>query len=187
MSLIGKSVIDFKVQAYTDNSFREVTRQDILGKWSVFFFYPADFTFVCPTELEDLANKYEEFQKIGCEIYSVSCDSHFVHKAWHDASKTIQKIKYPMLADPTGTLARGFDVMIEESGMAERGSFIVNPEGKIVAYEVIAGNVGRNADELFRRVQASQFVAEHGDQVCPAKWQPGAETLKPSLDLVGLI
>ncbi len=187
MSLIGKNVIDFKVQAYTDNNFKEVSRQDILGKWSVFFFYPADFTFVCPTELEDLANKYEEFQKIGCEIYSVSCDSHFVHKAWHDASKTIQKIKYPMLADPTGTLARGFDVMIEESGMAERGSFIVNPEGKIVAYEVIAGNVGRNADELFRRVQASQFVAEHGDQVCPAKWQPGAETLKPSLDLVGLI
>jgi peroxiredoxin (alkyl hydroperoxide reductase subunit C) len=187
MSLIGKNVIDFKVQAYADNNFKEVSRQDILGKWSVFFFYPADFTFVCPTELEDLANKYEEFQKIGCEIYSVSCDSHFVHKAWHDASKTIQKIKYPMLADPTGTLARGFDVMIEESGMAERGSFIVNPEGKIVAYEVIAGNVGRNADELFRRVQASQFVAEHGDQVCPAKWQPGAETLKPSLDLVGLI
>lgn len=187
MSLIGKNVIDFKVQAYADNNFKEVSRQDILGKWSVFFFYPADFTFVCPTELEDLANKYEEFQKIGCEIYSVSCDSHFVHKAWHDASKTIQKIKYPMLADPTGTLARGFDVMIEESGMAERGSFIVNPEGKIVAYEIIAGNVGRNADELFRRVQASQFVAEHGDQVCPAKWQPGAETLKPSLDLVGLI
>jgi peroxiredoxin (alkyl hydroperoxide reductase subunit C) len=187
MSLIGKSVIDFKVQAYVDNNFKEVTKQDILGKWSVFFFYPADFTFVCPTELEDLANKYDEFKKIDCEIYSVSCDSHFVHKAWHDASKTIQKIKYPMLADPTGTLARSFDVMIEESGMAERGSFIVNPKGEIVAYEVIAGNVGRNADELFRRVQASQFVAEHGDQVCPAKWKPGAETLKPSLDLVGLI
>lgn len=187
MSLIGKEISDFKVQAYVRGEFQTVTKEDILGKWGVFFFYPADFTFVCPTELEDLANKYSEFQGVNCEIYSVSCDSHFVHKAWHDASKTIQKIQYPMLADPTGALAREFDVMIEADGMAERGSFIVNPEGKIVAYEVIAGNVGRNADELFRRVQASQFVAEHGDQVCPAKWQPGAATLKPSLDLVGLL
>lgn len=187
MSYINKEVVDFCVQAFVDNEFKKITKEDILGQWSVFFFYPADFTFVCPTELEDLANKYEEFKNIGCEIYSVSCDTHFVHKAWHDVSKTIQKIKYPMLADPTGVLARGFDVMIEEDGLAERGSFIVNPEGKIVAYEVIAGNVGRNADELFRRVQASQFVAAHGDQVCPAKWQPGAETLKPSLDLVGLL
>lgn len=172
MSLINKEVNDFKVQAYVGKDFKEVTKKDILGKWSVFFFYPADFTFVCPTELEDLANKYEEFKKIGCEIYSVSCDTHFVHKAWHDASDTIKKIQYPMLADPTGALARDFDVMIEADGLAERGSFIVNPEGRIVAYEVIAGNVGRNADELLRRVQASQFVAEHGDQVCPAKWQP---------------
>ena len=187
MSLINKEVNDFKVQAYVGKDFKEVTKKDILGKWSVFFFYPADFTFVCPTELEDLANKYEEFKKIGCEIYSVSCDTHFVHKAWHDASDTIKKIQYPMLADPTGALARDFDVMIEADGLAERGSFIVNPEGRIVAYEVIAGNVGRNDDELLRRVQASQFVAEHGDQVCPAKWQPGASTLKPSLDLVGII
>ena len=187
MSLINKEVNDFKVQAYVGKDFKEVTKKDILGKWSVFFFYPADFTFVCPTELEDLANKYEEFKKIVCEIYSVSCDTHFVHKAWHDASDTIKKIQYPMLADPTGALARDFDVMIEADGLAERGSFIVNPEGRIVAYEVIAGNVGRNADELLRRVQASQFVAEHGDQVCPAKWQPGASTLKPSLDLVGII
>lgn len=149
MSLINKEVSEFSVQAFQDNAFKTVTKADILGKWSVFFFYPADFTFVCPTELEDLAEKYEDFKSIGCEIYSVSCDSHFVHKAWHDASKTIQKIKYPMLADPTGALARDFDVMIESEGMAERGSFIVNPEGRIVAYEVIAGNVGRNADELF--------------------------------------
>lgn len=187
MSLIKKEIVEFSVQAFVNGEFKTVTKKDVLGKWGVFFFYPADFTFVCPTELEDLANKYEEFKKIGCEIYSVSCDTHFVHKAWHDVSKTIQKINYPMLADPTGVLARGFDVMIEEDGLAERGSFIVNPEGQIVAYEVIAGNVGRNAEELFRRVQASQFVAEHGDQVCPAKWQPGAETLKPSLDLVGLL
>lgn len=187
MSLIGKEVEDFKVQAFVKDEFKEVTKQDILGGWSVFFFYPADFTFVCPTELADLEDKYEEFKKIGCEIYAVSCDTHFVHKAWHDVSDTIKKLQYPMLADPTGTLARDFQVMIEADGMAERGSFIVNPEGKIVAYEVTAGNVGRNAEELFRRVQASQFVAEHGDEVCPAKWQPGAETLKPSLDLVGLL
>lgn len=187
MSLIGKEIQDFKVQSFTKNQFKEITKQDILGSWSVFFFYPADFTFVCPTELGDLADKYEEFKKIGCEIYAVSCDTHFVHKAWHDVSDTIKKLEFPMLADPTGALAWDFQVMIEEEGMAERGSFIVNPEGKIVAYEVTAGNVGRNAEELFRRVQASQFVAEHGDEVCPAKWQPGAETLKPSLDLVGLL
>ena len=186
-NLINRTVDDFKVQAYDQGRFREITREDTLGHWSVFFFYPADFTFVCPTELGDLADFYDDFKEAGCEIYSVSEDTHFVHKAWHDASRTIQKIKYPMLADPTGSLARDFDVMIEADGMAERGSFILNPEGKIVACEVIAGNVGRNADELFRRVQASQFVAEHGDQVCPAKWQPGADTLKPSLELVGLL
>lgn len=187
MSFIGKEISDFRVQAYTDNQFKSISKEDILGKWGVFFFYPADFTFICPTELEDLADQYKEFKAINCEIYSVSCDSHFVHKAWHDASNTIKKIQYPMLADPTGALARAFDVMTEASGMAERGSFIVNPEGKIVAYEVLAGNIGRNADELFRRVQAAQFVAEHGDQVCPAKWKPGKNTLKPSLDLVGAI
>ncbi len=185
MSMIGKEISDFKVKSYYEKSFNDVSKSDVLGKWNVFFFYPADFTFVCPTELEDLANKYDEFKKIGCEIYSVSCDTHFVHKAWHDASETIKKINYPMLADPTGSLARDFDVMIESDGLAERGTFIVNPQGKIVAYEVLAGNVGRNADELFRRVQALQFVAEHGDEVCPAKWKPGAKTLKPSLDLVG--
>jgi len=185
MSLINKEVNDFTVQAYQKNGFKTVRKADVLGKWSVFFFYPADFTFVCPTELEDLANKYAEFQAAGCEIYSVSTDSHFVHKAWHDVSERIKKIQYPMLADPTHELSIDFDVLIETDGMAERGSFIVNPEGKIVSYEVSAGNVGRDADELFRKLQACQFVYEHGDEVCPAKWQPGSETLKPSLDLVG--
>ena len=173
MSLIQKEIADFSVQCYQNNAFHAVTKADVLGKWSVFFFYPADFTFVCPTELEDLANKYAEFQAAGCEIDAVSCDTHFVHKAWHDASERIQKIQYPMLADPTHCLAKDFEVYIEADGVAERGSFIVNPEGKIVAYEVNAGNVGRNADELLRKVQACQFVAEHGDEVCPAKWQPG--------------
>ncbi|MBQ9105203.1 MAG: peroxiredoxin [Mailhella sp.] len=185
MSLINKEVSDFSVQSFHLDTFKTVSKSDILGKWSVFFFYPADFTFVCPTELEDLANKYDEFKKAGCEIYAVSCDTHFVHKAWHDASERIKKIQYPMLADPTHALSKDFDVYIEEAGISERGTFVVNPEGRIVAYEVSAGNVGRNADELFRKVQALQFVAQHGDQVCPAKWQPGAETLKPSLDLVG--
>ena len=185
MSLINKEVSEFSVQAYVDNSFKTVSKSDILGKWSVFFFYPADFTFVCPTELEDLANIYDKFQGVGCEVYSVSTDTHFVHKAWHDHSERISKLRYPMLADPTHVLSRDFEVLIEDAGLAERGSFIVNPEGKIVSYEVSAGNVGRNADELFRKLQACQFVYEHGDEVCPAKWQPGAETLKPSLDLVG--
>ena len=151
------------------------------------FFYPADFTFVCPTELEDLADNYAEFKKIGCEIYSVSTDTHFTHKAWHDSSEAIKKVEFPMLGDPTHVLSRDFDVLIESDGVAERGTFIVNPEGKIVAYEVNAGNVGRNADELFRKLQALKFVAEHGDEVCPAKWKPGNKTLKPSLDLVGAL
>ena len=176
MALIGKELSEFQVQAFSDGTFRTVQKSDVLGKWSVFFFYPADFTFVCPTELEDLAALYPDFQKIDCEIYSVSCDTHFVHK-----------FHYPMLADPTGALARAFDVWIEADGMAERGSFIVNPDGKIMAYEVTSGNIGRNAKELLRKVQACQFVAEHGDQVCPAKWEPGDKTLTPSLDLVGLL
>jgi peroxiredoxin (alkyl hydroperoxide reductase subunit C) len=187
MALIGKEICDFKVQAFVDGDFREVSKADVLGKWSAFVFYPADFSFVCPTELEDLADHYDEFKKIGAEIYSVSTDSHFVHKAWHDASDTIRKIKYTMLGDPTAALAKDFDVYIEADGMALRGSFIVNPEGKIVAYEVNSNNIGREASELLRKLQAAQFVAEHGDQVCPAKWRPGEATIKPSLELVGRI
>jgi peroxiredoxin (alkyl hydroperoxide reductase subunit C) len=187
MSLLNTEIADFSVQAFHAHSFKTITKKDILGHWSVFFFYPADFTFVCPTELEDLANIYDQFKGLGCEIYSISCDTHFIHKAWHDVSKTIQKIKYPMLADPLGKLARNFEVFNSADGVADRGSFIINPQGKIIAYEVIAENVGRNADELLRRVQASQFVAEHGDQVCPAKWIPGSKTLKPSLELVGTL
>ena len=185
MSLIGRKIEEFKVQAYHQGNFKEVTNEDVLGKWSVFFFYPADFTFVCPTELGDLADHYEEFKNINAEIYSVSEDTHFVHKAWADATDTIAKVQYPMLADPTGRLARMFEVLIEEEGLALRGTFIVDPEGIIQAYEVHANGIGRNAEELLRKVQAAQFVAEHGDQVCPAKWTPGAETLTPSLDLVG--
>ena len=185
MSLIGKEIRDFKLNAYHNDEFITVTKEDTLGHWSIFFFYPADFSFVCPTELGDLADKYAELQEIECAVYSVSCDSQYVHKAWHDASETIQKIKYPMLADPTGELAEDFDVLVEGKGIAERGTFIVNPEGKICAYEVIASNVGRDADDLFRKVLALQFVASHGDKVCPAKWKPGKEAITPGKDLVG--
>lgn len=185
MSMIQKEIADFRADAFHENAFKTVTKQDLLGKWSVFFFYPADFTFVCPTELEDLAEQYAQFQAIGCEIYAVSTDTHFVHKAWHDTSKRIGKLQFPMLADPTHQLCREFDVLIAADGMAERGTFILNPDAKIVGYEVSAGNVGRSADELLRRVQACQFVHAHGDEVCPAKWKPGDETLKPSLELVG--
>lgn len=185
MSLINKKVSDFKVQSYQNGEFKEVTSEDLKGHWSVFVFYPADFTFVCPTELGELADNYESFKEIGCEVYSISTDTHFVHKAWADASDTIGKIKYPMLADPTGKLARDFEVMIEEEGLALRGSFVINLEGEIKAYEIHDNGIGRNAEELLRKVQAAQFVAEHGDQVCPAKWKPGEETLAPSLDLIG--
>ena len=185
MSLINKKVSDFTVQAYQKGEFKEVTLESIKGQWSVFVFYPADFTFVCPTELGNLADNYAKFKEIGCEVYSISTDTHFVHKAWADSSDTIAKIEYPMLGDPTGKLARDFEVMIEEEGLALRGSFVINPEGEIKAYEVHDSGIGRNAEELLRKVQAAQFVAEHGDQVCPANWQPGEETLVPSLDLVG--
>ena len=186
-TLINTNVQDFKVQAYHNDEFREVTQDDLTGKWSVFFFYPADFTFVCPTELGDMADNYAEFQKLGVEIYSVSTDTHFTHKAWHEASDTIKKIKFPMLADPTGKLSRDFGVYIEEEGLAYRGTFLVNPEGAIKLAEVNDNGIGRNADELLRKVKAAQYIAAHPNEVCPAKWQEGAETLKPGLDLVGKI
>lgn len=187
MHLIGTELEDFCVQSYHAGAFEEVTKDSVLGHWSVFFFYPADFTFVCPTELGDLADYYEEFKEAGCEIYSVSEDTHFVHKAWADASETIRRIAYPMLADPAGKLARFFGVLVEEEGQALRGTFILNPEGKISAYEIHDMGIGRNAEELLRKVQAAQYVEEHGDQVCPARWKPGEDTLMPSLDLVGLL
>ena len=183
--VINAKVPEFKVQAYHNGEFKEVTNKDIEGKWAIFFFYPADFTFVCPTELEDLQSKYAQLKEMGVEVYSVSTDSHFVHKAWHDTSERIRKIEYPMLADPTGLLARAFGVMIEEDGMAYRGTFVVNPEGLVKIVEINDNNIGRNADELVRKVEAAQFVAAHPGDVCPAKWKKGAETLQPSIDLVG--
>ena len=186
-TIINSLLPEFNVQAFQNGEFKTVTSEDVKGKWAVFFFYPADFTFVCPTELVDLAEKYEELKKMGVEVYSVSCDTHFVHKAWHDASDSIKKINYPMLADPLGVLAKGFGVFIEEAGMAYRGTFVVDPEGKIKIAEIQDNSIGRNAEELVRKVAAAQFVASNPGEVCPAKWKQGAQTLKPSIDLVGKI
>ena len=187
MTIINSQIPEFKVQAYHNGAFKEVSNKDLAGKWAVIFFYPADFTFVCPTELGDLADNYADFQKLGVEIYSVSTDTHFTHKAWHDASETIKKIKYVMLADPTHALSKAFGVHIDEAGLSYRGTFVVNPEGKIKIVEIHDNGIGRDAKELLRKVQAAQYVASHDGEVCPAKWTPGAETLKPSLDLVGKI
>ncbi len=187
MSLINSEIKPFKTTSFKNGEFKEVTDADVKGKWSVFFFYPADFTFVCPTELEDLADKYDEFQKLGVEIYAVSTDTHFSHKAWHGSSPAVGKIKYHMLGDPTGTITRNFGVMIEDAGLADRGTFVVDPEGKIQIVEITAGGVGRDAKELLRKIKAAQYVHAHPGEVCPAKWQEGAHTLKPSLDLVGKI
>jgi len=187
MSLINTQVKPFKATAYHNGKFIDVSDADLKGKWSVVFFYPADFTFVCPTELGDIADNYETFKSMGVEIYGVSTDTHFTHKAWHDTSETIGKIQYPMIGDPTGAISRNFEVMVEESGLALRGTFVINPEGQIKIIEVHDDGIGRDARELLRKVQAAQYVAAHPGEVCPAKWTPGEKTLAPSLDLVGKI
>ena len=175
MSLIGKKIENFTAQAYQNEEFREVNfEKDFLGKWNVVVFYPADFTFVCPTEL-------------GFNVYSVSTDTHFTHKAWHDHSEAIGKVKYTMIGDPTKAISREFEVLNEETGLAYRGTFVINPEGKIVAYEVNDEGIGRDASELVRRAKAAKFVADNPGLVCPAKWKEGEATLKPGLDLVGKI
>lgn len=184
-TIINAQVPEFKVQAFQKGEFKTVSNEDIKGKWAIFFFYPADFTFVCPTELVDLAGKYEELKKMGVEVFSVSCDTHFVHKAWYDTSDSIKKINYTMLADPLAVLAKGFGVYKADEGVAYRGTFLVDPEGKIKIAEIQDNSIGRNADELVRKVSAAQFVESHPGEVCPAKWKQGEETLKPSIDLVG--
>jgi len=187
MSLIGKEVKPFTAQAYHNGSFIQVTEENLKGKWSVVCFYPADFTFVCPTELEDLQNQYETLKELGVEVYSVSTDTHFTHKAWHDSSAAIGKITYIMIGDPTHVISRNFEVLIEEEGLAERGTFIIDPDGVIQALEINAGGIGRDASTLVNKIKAAQYVRNNPGEVCPAKWQEGTETLKPSLDLVGKI
>ncbi len=187
MSLINSEIKPFSAQAYQNGKFVSVSDADLKGKWSVVFFYPADFTFVCPTELEDLADTYGEFQKLGVEIYSVSTDTHFSHKAWADTSPAIGKIKYVMVGDPSGVITNNFGVMREGQGLADRGTFLIDPQGVIQFMEITAEGIGRNAAELLRKVKAAQYVASHPGEVCPAKWEEGEKTLAPSLDLVGKI
>ena len=187
MSLINTEVKPFQATAYHNGQFVDVSEASFKGKWSVVFFYPADFTFVCPTELGDLADNYAEFQKLGVEIYGVSTDTHFTHKAWHDTSDVIGKIQYPLIGDPTWTLSKNFEVLIEAEGLADRGTFVIDPEGKIQIVEINAGGIGRDATELLRKVKAAQYVHAHPGEVCPAKWKEGEATLAPSIDLVGKI
>lgn len=184
---VGEKIPDMTLKAFHKNDVKEFSLKSFEGKWLIIFFYPADFTFVCPTELEEMADMYEKFQAEGGEVVSVSTDTHWVHKAWHDESKAVGKITFPMLADPTAAMSKAFGVYIDADGVALRGSFIVDPKGVIQAMEVHADGVGRSAKELFRKFQAAKFVHEHGGQVCPASWEPGKETLKPGLDIVGKI
>ena len=187
MSLIGKEIEAFKAQAFKNGEFIEVTEENFQGKWSIVCFYPADFTFVCPTELEDLQNNYETFKSLDAEVYSVSTDTHFTHKAWHDSSEAINKITYTMIGDPTHTLSRNFDVLIEEDGQADRGTFIIDPDGVIQSIEINAGGIGRSASTLVNKIKAGQYVRKYPNQVCPANWEEGSETLSPGIDLVGKI
>ena len=187
MALVNTSIKPFSADAFKDGEFITVTDEDVKGKWAVFFFYPADFTFVCPTELGDVADHYEELQSRDVEVYSVSTDTHFTHKAWHESSETIAKVKYTMIGDPTGTLSSNFEVLREGQGLADRGTFVVDPDGVIQAMEVTAEGIGRDADDLVRKIKAAQYVRAHPDEVCPAKWKEGEATLAPSLELVGKI
>ena len=187
MALINTPLQPFKATAYKDGKFVDVTDADVKGKWAVFFFYPADFTFVCPTELEDLADIYPTLQGMDVEVYSVSTDTHFCHKDWHDTSPAIGKINYYMLGDQNHQLSNQFGVLREGVGLADRGTFVLDPEGVIQLVEITPEGVGRNAAELLRKVKALQYWAAHPGEVCPAKWEEGAETLAPSLDLVGKI
>ncbi|RXK33832.1 peroxiredoxin [Arsenophonus endosymbiont of Bemisia tabaci Asia II 3] len=195
MSLVNTEIKPFQNTAFKDGKFIDISEKDIIGKWSIFFFYPADFTFVCPTELGDLADHYEEFQTLGVEIYSVSTDTHFTHKEWHSHSDTVGKIQYTMIGDPSWTLTRNFEVMRKyqendeqkELGLADRGTFIVDPKCIIQAVEITAEGIGRDASDLLRKIKAAQYVASHPGEVCPARWKEGEATLSPSVDLVGKI
>lgn len=184
---IGDKLPELKFKVYHEDKEKEMSTKDLAGKWTIFFFYPADFTFVCPTELEELANMYEDFKKEGAEIISVSTDTVFVHKAWHDESPAIGKIKFPMAADPTSELCHVFGTYIEDEGLSLRGTFVIDPDGVLKAIEINHNDIGRSAKELLRKLRAAKFVRENGGQVCPASWEPGQDTLKPGMDLVGKI
>lgn len=184
---IGDKLPEIEFEAYHEGKDVKMNTKDFAGKWSIFFFYPADFTFVCPTELEELADMYEDFKKEGAEIVSVSTDTVFVHKAWHDNSKAIGKIKFPMAADPTSELCHIFGTYIPKEGLSLRGTFLIDPDGVLKAIEINHNDIGRSAKELLRKLKAAKFVRENDGQVCPASWEPGKNTLKPGMDLVGKI
>jgi peroxiredoxin (alkyl hydroperoxide reductase subunit C) len=185
--LIGKKVPDLTLEAFHDNKIKKIKLSSYKDKWLVLLFYPADFTFVCPTELAEAADFYPEFKKLGAEILSVSKDTAFVHKAWHDNSPSIKKIKFPMLADPTGKLCKTLGTYIENEGLSLRASFIIDPKGIIKAYEIHDNSIGRSIEEILRKLQAAKFVKEHKGKVCPASWKPGKKTLKPGVKLIGKI
>jgi peroxiredoxin len=187
MSLVGKQIEEFKAQAYQKGEFIDITDADLKGHWSVVMFYPADFSFVCPTELEDLQDQYQTLQSLGVEVYSVSEDTHYVHKAWHDESDAVGKLQYAMIGDPSHQLAKMFDVFDEDAGLAQRGTFILDKDGVVQSLEINADGIGRNAAEYIDRIKAGQYVESHPGEVCPAKWKEGSETLTPGLDLVGKI
>ncbi len=184
---IGQQIPDIELQAFQHEEIKKIKLRDYKGKWVILLFYPADFTFICPTELEEAANYYQEFQKLNAELLSVSTDTVFVHKAWHDNSNAIKKITFPMLADPTGKLCKELGTYIDEEGLSLRGTFIFDPDGLLKAYELHDNSIGRSAAELLRKLQAAIFVREHKGEVCPASWVPGKKTLKPGIDLVGKI
>jgi len=187
MLRINEKVPDLEAEAYQDDSIIRIKFSDYRGRWMVLVFYPGDFTFVCPTELQELGELYDTFKKEGAEVFSVSKDTVFVHKAWHDNSPAISKIKYPMVADPSGKLCQTFGTLIEDEGLSLRGSFIVDPDGLLKVLEMLDTSIGRSGKELLRKLQAAKFVRDHKGQVCPASWEPGDETLRPGLDLVGKI
>lgn len=187
MVKVGEKVPDIDFQAYQNEEIKKFKFSDFQGRWLVLLFYPADFTFVCPTELEEAAQNYEEFKKNNAEIISVSTDTVFVHKAWHDISEAIKKVQYPMASDPTGKLCREFGTYIESEGLSFRGSFLIDPDGILKSSEIHDNSIGRCAEEILRKLQAAKFVREHKGFVCPASWKPGKDTLKPGLDLVGKI
>jgi peroxiredoxin len=187
MSLINTPIQPFKTTAFHNGKFVDVSDASLKGKWSVLIFMPAAFTFNCPTEIEDAADNYAEFQKVGAEVYIVTTDTHFSHKVWHETSPAVGKAKFPLVGDPTHQLTRAFGVHIEEEGLALRGTFVLNPDGVIKTLEIHDNSIARDVKETLRKLKAAQYVAANPGEVCPAKWNDGAKTLKPSLQLVGKI
>ena len=188
MLRINDTLPELTLDAYHNGEFVKVKLSDYKGKWLVILFYPADFTFVCPTEIEEAAENYKKFKNLDAEVVTVSTDTHFVHKAWHDHSEAIGKVTFPMLADPAGKMCRAFGTYIEEEGLSQRATFIVNPDQKVVAFDIHENSIGRNIHEIIRKLEAAKFVYDHGESVvCPASWKPGDKTLKPGVDLVGKI